>query len=231
MVLLALGLGVLLGVMHFFSDRIDLSMYRDKMKLMSFTSGILITYLFLDLFPQFYAGSRFVTEISLLFVLIGFAAFHVLERYTYRHASRKSELRKELKEEHSAALFLYHVAIGMILVDLTGASALQGLLFFVPIMLYSLTSTISLKEIDGELRASAPVKALLSFSTLIGTAIAAFFSVQLVLFDALIGFIAGSLLYIVIMDSIPREKKGKPAYFILGIAVYALAIFGLKVFA
>ncbi|MBI4176488.1 MAG: hypothetical protein HY518_04735 [Candidatus Aenigmarchaeota archaeon] len=228
MVLLAIGFGILLGIAHFFSDRIDFSKFKEKMKLISFTSGILLTYLFLDLFPQFYGDSRLVVDMSLLFVLIGFSMFHFIEKYIERRSMKRSEIRKELKRVHSAAFFLYHLAIGIIIVDLTGSSAIKGFLFFIPIMLYSVTSTISMKEIDGQVRESGPVKALLSVSTLLGTAITLFVKVEVLVFDMLIGFIAGSLLYIVVMDSIQKEKGGQPAYFMLGIIAYVAAIVGLR---
>jgi zinc transporter ZupT len=68
------------------------------------------------------------------------------------------------------------------------------------------------------------LKIVLSFSTLLGVLIAHVFVVPSNILHAFLGFIVGSLLYVVIRDSVPKETSGKAIYFVLGVVVYALII-------
>ena len=44
-------------------------------------------------------------------------------------------------------------------------------------------------------------------------------------FGELISFVTGTLLYIVIRESLPSDKAEKPLYFLIGVLFYALIIF------
>ena len=85
------------------------------MKNISFAAGIFITFLFLEMFPLLFQQSFSFTQISLIFMLFGFSLFHIIQKYEYKHVSRK-RLRKEIKELHSLAFFIYHFVVGIILV-------------------------------------------------------------------------------------------------------------------
>lgn len=222
---LPLILGIALAVIHYFSEKFHLLEHIHRMKFISFTGGIFITYLILDLLPALFEGGVMESRISLLFVLIGFSLFHLLEKYVYREAQNREVLRKELKEIHSLTFFLYHFVIGMILVSVIDKLGLMtGILFFIPIFLITLVSSISLKEIHGRIREKKAVKLLLSISTLLGVVVATLFPLTFLLYSILLGFVVGALLFVVIVDSIPRERKGEPVFFILGVALYALII-------
>ncbi|MCH7541466.1 hypothetical protein IH981_01655, partial [Patescibacteria group bacterium] len=69
------------------------------------------------------------------------------------------------------------------------------------------------------------VKFILSTSTLLGVLIADFLLGFNTFFNLLFGFIVGIFLYISLIDFIPREAKGRPEYFALGVLTYTLIIF------
>jgi len=215
--------GLILGLVHYFSDRIHVAHGIHKMKTMSFTAGIFITYMFLHLFPNLYQGGLFFNRLSLIFVLIGFALFHVMEKYIYQHASGK-ELKKELRISHSFAFFFYHFMIGIILVNITKLNVISGLLLFIPILSYNAISSISMKEIHEIVTGRRTAKFLLSISTLLGVILATYILIPEIIYYSLFGFVIGTLLYIIILEAVPKEREGKPAYFIFGILLYSIII-------
>nr|NIO19738.1 hypothetical protein [Candidatus Aenigmarchaeota archaeon] len=120
--------------------------------------------------------------------------------------------------------FVYHFVIGILLVELVTINFISGLLFFIPILFHTAVSSASLKGIHVSIRERIILKIILSCSTLFGVLLAYSVLIPLNVLHALLGFIVGSLLYIVIRDSIPKETVGKAIYFVLGVVVYTLII-------
>lgn len=216
-------LGIAFLAAHLISDKIHL---KHKPALMSFSVGISLAYIFLYLFPEMLQTSRFDSIAVFSSVLLGIAATRLVEIHVWKHRS-KSILRKELKEVHAAAFFLYHFVIGMVLFELLRFSVAGGILFFLPALLHSAVSSTSLKEIHDEIRSGAS-KVLLALSTLLGISMMYIVSVPASAHSILLGFVVGVLLYIVMRDSMPKETNGKPLYFLAGILLYAMLIVFLK---
>ena len=122
------------------------------------------------------------------------------------------------------AFFLYYFFIGVILVKLNETSSLISVLFFLPVMFYSAVGILSLEKIHSKVWEKPVIKLLLSSSTLMG----ALFADLLLGFDAvfnlLFAFVVGTFLYTALIDFVPREAKGKPEYFTLGVLIYTLVI-------
>lgn len=218
---LALGFGLLIGVIHFFSENIRLGEGPRRHRIISFAAGISIAYLFLRLLPETYDAAPHLKQWVFVFLLLGFAIFHVVEKVTYQHANRENLLR-ELKEVHSVSFFFYYFTVGIVLRNLTRTSVLEGSLFLVPIAVHAALSTASLSEIHGEVRESLWARILLSLSTILGIAFAIMISIPVVVGNMLISLIAGALLYIIVKEFLPEKKKGQPIMFILGLAVFSV---------
>ena len=101
---------------------------------------------------------------------------------------------------------------------------LKGALFFIPIFFHTALSSASLKGIHVSVREKIIIKTTLSFSTLFGVVLAYYVSIPAYIIYALLGFVVGSLLYVVIRDSIPEETQGKAIYFALGVVIYSIII-------
>ena len=112
----------------------------------------------------------------------------------------------------------------MIWVKLDKTSNLNAFLFFLPILFYSAVGLIALEQIHSKVREKILVKLLLSSSVLIGVLIADFLLGIEPAFNLLFGFIVGIFLYLALIDFVPREAKGRPEYFALGVLVYTLII-------
>ena len=221
--MLAAVLGLVLAVVHYFNEKFDLEDPAKRHKVVSFVAGISITYIFLLLLPEVYRGVESLNQFLFLFILAGFACFHLIEKHIYQHES-KEMLHEQLRVVHSATFFFYHFVIGILLVGLVEKNITGGLLFFIPILFHTAVSGASLSGIHISIREKIILKIILSCSTLFGVLLAYSMAVPSNVLHALLGFVVGSLLYMVIRDSIPKETEGKAIYFVLGIVVYALII-------
>ena len=214
-------LGIIMAFAHYSSDKILKRFKNYKGEIVSFSAGIAITYIFLDLFPEFAQGVGQKREFLFLFLLFGFVIFHIIEKYIYKQHLSEYKRLKELALEHSAISFIYHFIVGMLIVNFLTQSFKEGLLFFIPVLFYTMVDTIPVNRTKSSI-----IKIILAISTLLGIFFVKF--IQPILgaetYLILIGFVIGALLFTVIRHSIPEGKKGKPLYFVLGVVIYSLIL-------
>lgn len=221
--LIAILFSLTLGVVHFWNEKIFFNAEIMKAKTMSFIAGASVAYVFLYLLPDLYEGVVYINQWIFVFILLGFTLVHLLEKYFYQHAVGEERLFR-FKEIHFFIFFLYYFIIGIILMNFLEISILKGLLLFIPILFYAAVSRISFAEIHVHIREQKFFRILLALAALLGVLSASVISGNVFLYHILLAFIIGAFFYIVIMDFIPREAKGKPEYFLLGVSVYTLFI-------
>jgi zinc transporter ZupT len=217
----ALALGILIGVVHFFSENIRPAEGQVRNRVVSFAAGISIAYLFLRLLPETYKAASLLQEWVFAFLLAGFAIFHLVEKFTYKHAER-DKLMRELKEIHSVSFFVYYFTVGIVLEGFMRISLLDGTLFAVPVGLHAALSSASLSEIHGEVRESLLVKIVLSLSTIVGVAFAAVVGVHGLARNILVSLIAGVMLYIIVKEFLPERERGQPVFLVVGLVLFSV---------
>jgi zinc transporter ZupT len=217
----ALALGILIGIVHFFSENIRPPEGRVRNRVVSFAAGISIAYLFLKLLPETYRAASLLEEWVFAFLLAGFAIFHLVEKFTYKHAER-DKLMRELKEIHSVSFFIYYFTVGIVLEGFMSLGPLDGILFAVPVGLHAALSSASLSEIHGDMRESLLAKIVLSFSTILGVAFAAFVRVPGLALNILVSLIAGVMLYIIVKEFLPEGERGQPVFFVIGLVLFSV---------
>lgn len=221
--LIAVFLSLILGSIHFWNEKIFFKADGAKIKTMSFVAGASVAYVFLYLLPDLYKGVAYIHQWIFIFILFGFSLVHLLEKYFYQHI-KGEELLLRFKEVHFFIFFLYYFVIGLILINFLESSILKGLLLFIPILFYAAVSRISFAEVHIKIREQKLFRVLLALATLLGVFSASAISGHILLYHIFLAFIIGAFFYIVIMDFIPREAKGKPEYFLLGVVLYTLLI-------
>jgi len=214
---------LILGVVHFFNEKIQIRQEFVRVRAISFIAGISVTYIFLNLLPEVYKGFELFDRIIFISLLAGFTLSHVIEKFVYQHSAPQT-LRENLGGVHSAAFFLYYFFIGVIFVSLNNINALSSVLFFLPVMFYSAVGILSLEKIHPKIWERLSVKLLLSASSLIGVLFADVFLQYQIIFDLLFAFVLGTFLYTSLIDFVPRDAKGRPEYFVLGVLIYTLVI-------
>ena len=219
---LAIMFGIIIGAIHFFSDKIiEIGKYRTK--LLSFAAGISLTYLLLFLLPELYEGVQQLQKLLFLFVLFGAVLFHLVEKYIYQH-EKKTRIIQDLSAVHALSFFIYHFILGVVLVNLLNKNLILGSLFFIPIVTYTAVGQVSLKEIHAKVTEKQLVKIFLAESTLIGIIEAVIFQIPPKIFYALLGFVAGAMLYHVMRESVPNEREGNALFFLAGAVFYTIII-------
>jgi hypothetical protein len=219
--MIALVFGVVMAVVHYFSESLAQGFKQERADLMSFSAGVSISYLFLHLLPDFSRGVTEYNEYIFLSILAGFVSIHLTEKYIYKHAT-KDKRRRELALEDSIVSFMYHLMVGIIItVSLAESTLYETVLFFAPILLYTGVSTLPVDAPKSKL-----ARAALSVSTLIGIIIGMVFmtGISQTMYLALLGVVIGILTYTTIRHGIPSGTQGTPIFFFLGVLMYSAII-------
>jgi len=223
MITIAILLSFILGAVHFWNEKIFFRASEAKIKTMSFVAGASVAYVFLYLLPDLYKGVTHINQWIFIFILLGFSLVHLLEKYFYQHTEGQKRLLR-FKEIHFFIFFLYYFVIGIVLVGFLEFNIVKGLLFFVPVVFYAAVSRVSFEEVHIQIREQKIFRILLVLATFLGVLSASMILEQTFLYHILLAFIIGAFFYIVIMDFIPKEAKGRPEYFLLGAGLYTLLI-------
>ena len=219
--LLAILFALVLSIAHYLSEEFHVK--KNKQKIISFGAGVLLAYVILDLFPKLVVAGELANNFLFLFVLLGFSLLHLVEKYIYQHSAKEKRL-KELREAHSISFFIYYLIIGIILFNTVTNNVLQGLLLFIPLLFHTTLGTVSFHQIHYSIAEKKSAKLILSLSPLIGVLLASYIKFSPLINQSLLSLISGVFLYIVTREVIPKENKGNPLDFILGMSVYTILI-------
>jgi hypothetical protein len=152
-------------------------------------------------------------------VLAGFISYHLIEKETYLHHEKRG-LVKLLSIEENVFAFSYHIILGIILLIFTRQGAVRGITFFIPVVLFTLASTLPQVPHQSRIRA-----AFFSSGTLLGVLVTIpLLPLHHTIESALIGFVVGVLLFTVTRHHIPFGRHGRPSYFLLGFIMYSLLL-------
>lgn len=202
---------------HIFSEKL-----RKNQKLVSFSAGVAIAYIILNLFPEISSYALIDGKRIFLYALFGFVALNLIEQYVYKGIGKLKKPFAYHKSIHVIYFFIYNFFIGLVLVSFALKGLTQTLLFFVPFLLYIIVEILP-QEFEFK---SNTFKVFYSMAPLFGALVGVnFIDFTTSIFGELIAFITGTLLYIVIRESLPSEEAEKPLYFIIGVLCYTLIIF------
>ena len=219
---LPITFALLVGLTYYWSNKFEVKHKKYYNKIISFSAGVSITYLLLELLPTFNEVAFQINQLLFISVLFGFIIHHIIEKRIYLH-NKSHELIKKLNMEENVFSFVYHVILGIVLVSFYQEDFVQGILFFVSIVSYTLVSTLPTTPHKSEKKAI-----FLACSTLLGVLFATFVWINRALWIEflLIGFAAGVLLFTIVRHHIPEGRKGHIGYFTIGFIVYSLLIIG-----
>ncbi len=212
---IALGLGVVLFIINYFSDEFYIKEKIKRIQAKNFTAGLSLTYIFMHLLSKG-VPKEGGNETFFAFVLVGFVIFNLIDSHIFQ-AKSVAEKKKELKEEHTATFLIYNFFVGASLWFFIKKDIIQAIIFFIPISLHNLLSAASLRELHYLVKNHKIIKFFLSISPILGIVAVNFFAFPESFFRAIIGLVAGSLMYIVFRDIIARTRGKYIIYFVMGI--------------
>ena len=189
-----------------------------KTKFISIAGGVSISYIVLILLPEVYNGAIKINQLLYLSVLAGFGTFHIIEKYIrIKYSYLKYKRHHDLI--HTITSFIYFIIVGFVLVKLIDKDITTGVLFFIPILFH-----ITIDSIPKKISKKPALKIFIASSPVIGAIIASFLAVSEAVMVALLGIISGVLLYTVTRESIPKEREGKPIFFLIGLLLFTVLI-------
>jgi len=218
-------ISIILAAIHFFGSSLSEGLIKHRDRIISFGSGIAISYLFLWLLPETFRAEVEFRRFVFAFVLLGFITFHIAEKYFYEHDKSLEQLRDDLKELHSLAFFVYYFLLGLVFVELARTGERDLLLFSIPIVVQSVVTSTSIERIHEKLKDKPMVKLYLSLAPVFGLVLGFYTQFSHQFFQSAQGFVVGMLFYTFIRDDLPKGKKGDVSYFVLGSILYSLLIF------
>ena len=212
-------LALIMSIVDFFTEGLFSRASPNKMKFISVSAGVSVSYIFLILLPEIYSGAMNISKLLFLGILFGFGAFHIIEKFI-RQNFTGPELRKEHRLIHSSTSFAYFFVVGFLLVKLAGnGGSLSAVLLFIPITLHIIIDSLPRRHTKKHY-----LRALSASSPFLGAVLASFVDVGEIGNVILLGVVGGALLYIVVRESLPRDREGKPLYFVTGLLLFTVVV-------
>ena len=219
-IVLSLIFALLISIIYYYSNKYSIKRSKRRNKIISFSAGVSITYILLELFPTFTELASSIHKLLFLSISLGFIIHHIIEKTIYQHIS-KTHLKRVLSQEENTFSFVYHIIIGIVLVNFINQNFIQSLLFFVPLASYTFLNTLPTRP-HRKKKKSFFLAGATILGTMIGLLTQKYITVGLE--AALIGLITGVLLFAVIRHHLPFGKEGEPKYFMIGFLIYSLLI-------
>jgi len=221
---IAFLLALILAMVHSFSEEYGPHVEKFHVHTISFSAGLFLGIIFLNLLPELFIGTKAIGQSIYLLMLAGFVLFHVGEKYIYQHVKNKNKQLKDLAAIHALGFFINHFVIGVTLfLAFSYKSIVTGFLIFIPLLLHTFSSSISLNHLDRHFSRKSALGVILPFSPMIGVVVAFLLNMNSVLYYSILSFVIGAMLYIVIRDLIPKDEEGKPLHFLIGVLLSMLA--------
>ena len=214
---LAIIFALVLALVHYLVEKSAPKYKKAEERIISLSLGVFITFIFLDLMPRLYENDLGLGRNIFLVMLWGFILFHIIEQLIYKQSRKYSLVYKELNEVDLAAFFIDHTIVGLALIVLiTETSLLTSIFLFIPFLFHMISSSLTVHQIYHKIRVKNSTRVLMSASVVLGTLIGIIMGITTLIFNILLAFLVGALLYVVIKDMLPKHRKGHPLYFVLG---------------
>ena len=215
----ALIICMLLGGIHYLGDKVQIRKGTNQYRIISFAAGLSIGYLFIELLPMTYEAAHQLKDYVFVFLLLGFTAVHLAEKYFYQHHADE-RLRSRLSYVHFSTFFFYYFLVGCIVADLVHSSISSGILFVLPVALHAGLSSASLSDIHGHFKGSTAAKVLLAMAAPAGVLLVIFVGFPQSVHNVAVSGVSGILLYIYVKEFLPEKEMGQPLFFLLGLSLF-----------
>ena len=226
--IIPLALALVLSFVYILSSRFSRHAERYHEHILSLGSGMLLAIIFAEVLPSLMEhGVKYLSPINISFtILVGFVSYHLIEKYTYKHATTSKQITKDIGYLHIAGFFLDNFLEGFVLVLIFGLASVTGYLvyiLFIPLLLGDIAAAITLQHINDRFRLHGIGSVLMSMSIFFGAAFGVVLNLTEKHFYIALAFICGAFLYFITRDELPRGRKGQPITFLIGL----LAVMGL----
>jgi hypothetical protein len=218
-IIIILIIASIMGLADYFGHFISGLAGKNRDNILSFSSGLLISLLFLILVPDLITIND--SSLIFLYLLIGFLLMHLAEKYLYKHVTNKQELLEDLKVLHIIGFGLDNFLVGFIIASLLEINLPLAIFLSAPLFLQMLTSSFSLDSIDIQINDRFS-KILLSILPIFGAIVGLILEFEAFLTSYVLALVLGILFYMIIRDVIPQAEKGSILLFFIGSGISIL---------
>jgi hypothetical protein len=212
-VIIILFIASIMGLADYFGHFISGLAGKSRDTIVSFSSGLLISLIFLILVPDLVVMND--TSIIFFYMLIGFLLMHLAEKYIYKHNTNKQELLEDLKILHIIGFGLDNFLVGFIIASVLEINLTLVIFLSIPLFLQMVASSVSLDSIDIRMSDKFS-KLLLSILPLVGAILGLILEFEAFMTSYLLALVIGILFYMIIRDVIPQGEKGNYVFFFIG---------------
>mgnify|MGYP005832392237 CR=1 FL=1 len=229
MVILSFILILLFVGVHLFVRRFTRLMTQPRKPLLSFASGVSISYVTVHLFPEFQSlqkdfntllnvPERFHEYSLYLIATIGFLSFYSINHFV------KQGKNRDQNEYPSSLVFAIHIGAFVIYNSFIGYYLIKGLdqepknliIFSFAFILHLMVNDVGLR-LDHKRRYDPAGSIILAFSVVGGWLLGVFVNIPTLIFAIWFSWLAGGILLNTIKEELPSERSSKLLPFVLGI--------------
>lgn len=207
-------------------------------RIVSFSAGIAIAYVFMNFLPELSAASalflEYTDDLSIPFPqhqvygasLLGFVLFYGIEYIANwapkgRQKAQVEDTTEKIRFAATIASYsLYAGLICYLLVRSLESGYKNEIYYTVAMALHFLSLRYSLWNEYGELFGRLG-KDILGLSCLVGWTVAIFLPLPVTAVIMLLGFVSGGIIMSTMIAELPQEKEGRFTYFFMGAVFYA----------
>ncbi|MBD3313627.1 hypothetical protein GF345_04250 [Candidatus Woesearchaeota archaeon] len=216
-----LALTLFFGLTHFFFEKYAHHLKRFDVAFTSFSAGIFLSYIFLSMFPEIVRGMNIVGDGIFFIFFWGFVLLHIAEKYVMQHTPSYRKRMERLTHIRTTGFFVNHFVLGLAVMFFFEIDRpVVAYISLIPIFYHMMSSSILIEHLHKHVRETHLGKFLSSGSVFFGALFALLLDVPLNAYYAMFAFITGILLYIIVRDTLPKYRQGRPTYFLTGVIFY-----------
>ena len=220
-VYIPLALTFFFGLTHFFFEKYAHHLRRFDVAFTSFSAGIFISYIFLSMFPEIVRGTALVGDGIFFIFFWGFVLLHIGEKYIMQHTPDTERRMKRLTHIRTTGFFVNHFVLGIAVIFFFEIDKpVVAYISLIPIFYHMMSSSLLIEHLHRHVRETNIGRFLSSGSVFFGAVFAMMLNIPRPVYYGIFSFITGILLYIIVRDTLPKYRQGKPTYFLTGVIFY-----------
>lgn len=213
------------SIFHFYFERYAHHLQRYDIAFTSFSSGLFVSYIFLFMLPEVFKGINHLGEGIFFIIFWGFIVLHIAEKYVVQHTEQRQKKMERLTHIRTTGFFVNHFVMGIAVIFFFELDRpVLAYLSLIPLLFHMISSSLLVEHLHKHVRGTFIGRITSSGSVFFGALMASMLDVPKPVYFGLFAFITGVLMYVIIRDTLPKYKQGKPILFISGIIFFLLLL-------
>ena len=234
---------VSLALIHLYSGKLRFLNTMPRSRWLSMASGVSVAYVFIHILPDLSEQQETISQTGALgfleyhvylLALLGLTVFYGLERMVKQSQQKQPQNKIEASDTTEAGVFwlhissfaLYNALIGYLLLHRETSGLLSLFFFFVAMGLHFVVNDYGLRQ-DHKRTYHRIGRWVLAAAIIAGWAIGAATEISNAAIAVLFSFLAGSVIFNVLKEELPEERKSRFWAFAVGVAVYSALLLTL----